>query len=90
MSNGRVILSAGIAKRLILRGHVLADLKPKKENPMQTVFVFFADRFLNADIDNIMANKSNDTAALSERLEKLNLTESEYKKSIFDEYLTTI
>ena len=38
--NYKVIIKPSIARTLLHMGHEIKDIKPKKENPLETVFVF--------------------------------------------------
>ena len=86
----KVILSGGIAKRLLLRGHIIHKVKTKNENPLESCFIFFTDCFFKKDLDDIMNHKGNDVQSINSRLKSLNITEQEYRKGIFEEYIKTI
>jgi hypothetical protein len=49
----RVIKNARDARWLLKRGHKIIDIKPKKENPVETVFVFEADEAFYKDFNSI-------------------------------------
>ena len=88
MSNHKIILSGGIAKRLLTRGHYICDLKPKRENIESSCFIFFEDKWLQEDIHSIMNDKTTpDRAVLQKRLQALDLTEMQYRQSIIESYL---
>lgn len=87
MSNRRIILSGGIAKRLLNRGHIIADVKPQRENPKESVFIFFADKFLNEDITSVMNSKGNDKAEILKRIESLGVSIEAYRAAIWNEYM---
>lgn len=38
--NTKIIINPTIARQLLHRGHIIVDIKPKKENKRETVFVF--------------------------------------------------
>ena len=46
----KLIFNAGIAKSLIRRGNQLVDIKPSKEDPNKTVFVFLVNKKFNSDL----------------------------------------
>lgn len=89
MNNQRkIILSGGVAKRLLNRGHLLIDVKPKNDDPKGSAFLFFVDQWLLVDVDEIMQNAThNDAETLHKRLKSLDITEPEYRLTIFQEYL---
>ncbi len=79
MKNRKIILVGGLAKRLLKRGHYLCDLKPKRENPSESCFVFFADQWLQQDIDDIMQHPdTSDMEALHKRMVALGIGEVDY------------
>lgn len=44
----KLIFNAGIARKLVQLGHRVVDIKPLKENPDKTAFVFeVTDRFVS-------------------------------------------
>ena len=88
--NNKVILSGGICKRLLARGHIIADIKPKKEDISQSCFIFYQDKYFAKDLDNIMNSKGNDNIEIQQRLKTLGVTEKQYKAIIFEEYLKNI
>lgn len=49
----KVIKNARDARYLLKKGHTIIDIKPKKENPVETVFVFLADDSFYKDFDKI-------------------------------------
>ena len=83
MKNRRLIKSGGVAKRLMVRGHLCIDTAPMREDPTRSLFVFFCDRWLNADIDEIMQGTTSDNSTLRARLAALGMSESEYRQHIF-------
>ena len=87
--NKKVIIQGGISRRLLTRGHILVDVKPKKEDN-GTCFIFYQDKYFAKDLDNIMNHKGNDTTEMQKRLKTLNVTEKQYKADIFKEYLSNI
>jgi len=38
--NTKIIVNPTIARQLLHKGHAIVDIKPKKENKKETVFVF--------------------------------------------------
>lgn len=90
MKAKRLIKNGGVAKRLIRRGHIVVDTAPQRDDPSKSVFIFFCDRWLKADIDEIMEGRSSDNATLNARLAALGMTEKQYRKGIFEEYLQSL
>lgn len=83
MNKHKIILTGGVAKRLLMRGHYLCDLKPKREKPQESCYIFYKDKWLQDDIDNIMSEQSaSDREVLERRLMALNMTEAQYKLTI--------
>ena len=89
MDNPRkIILSGGIAKRLLNRGHIVVDVKPKRDNPKESAFLFFVDQWLREDVNEIMQGAAgNDAEAIRRRLAGLGVTDEEYRLMIFRDYL---
>lgn len=85
--NRRLIKSGGVAKRLMNRGHVVADVAPQRDDPTRSVYIFFRDRWLDQDVDEIMQKVSDDKSALAERLTALNMGEKQYRRMIFEDFL---
>lgn len=85
--NRRIIANGGIAKRLINRGHVVVDMCPKRDEPTRSVYVFYRDKWLDRDIDEVMQKISDDKSALAERLTALNMGEKQYRRLIFEDFL---
>lgn len=83
----KIILSGGIAHRLCKLGHIIVDVRPKQENPMESVFVFYSDIWLSDDITFCMKNKYGEEDLLKERLKLLYMPESQYRSIIFEDYL---
>ena len=89
MNNQRkIILTGGVAKRLLNRGHLLIDVKPKNDDSKGSVFLFFVDKWLLEDADEIMHDATrNDAETMQKRLKSLHISEPEYRLMIFQEYL---
>ena len=86
----KLILSGGVAKRLINRGHLVVDLKPKRDNPKESAFLFFADSWLHEDVNAIMQGGALDDAdTMRRRLAALGISAEEYRRRIFEEYLAS-
>lgn len=51
---GRCVYAAPVARELIRRGFVVIDIKPNKENHLQTVFVFAETDDFNAALEEIL------------------------------------
>jgi replicative DNA helicase len=49
----KVIIKHSIARQLLHKGNEIKDIKPKKENPLETVFVFEQTEKLKIDLTNI-------------------------------------
>lgn len=79
----RVIKAAGVAKRLLNRGHVVVSTCPQRDNPAASCFVFYIDPWLQQDVDDVMAKKTSDHAVLEARLAALGMTEKQYRQHIF-------
>lgn len=91
MRNRKIILVGGIAKRLLNRGHYLCDLKPKRENPSESCFVFYTDKWLQEDIDDIMQHPNTlDTKVIQQRVTALCMSEEDYRKEILLSYLKAV
>ena len=90
MKTRRLIKNGGIAKRLMVRGHIVVDCAPQREDSTRSLFIFYNDPWLNADIDEIMEGRSSDNATLNARLAALGMTEKQYRKRIFEEYLQNL
>ena len=84
----RLIKNGGIAKRLMARGHLCVDAAPRRDDPSKSVFIFYADQWLGADVDEIMRGPGTmDRPALEKRLASLGVSEAEYRRQIFESYL---
>ena len=83
----KIISSGGLARRLLGMGHIIGNLRPKRENPTESVFVFYRDRWLDEDITFCIENKTGESDILKKRLFDLKLTDSEYRSMIFSDYL---
>lgn len=83
MNNKRVVRAGGYAKRLLNLGHIVVSTCPQRDNPAGSCFVFYRDKWLNQDIDMVMNTKTLDSAALTERLAALGMTEEQYRQDIF-------
>ena len=91
MNNARrLIKNGGIAKRLMARGHLCVDTAPRRDDPSKSVFIFFCDRWLKADIDEIMQGTMSDNSTLKARLAALGMTEAEYRQHIFKSYMQSL
>lgn len=75
----KVILSGGLAHRLIKLGHYLVDVRAKRENPNESTFVFFVDKWFQDDVAHCMHSRTGDELILKNRLKQLGMTEKEYK-----------
>lgn len=75
----KVILSGGLAHRLIKLGHYIVDVRPKRENPRESSFVFYADEWFAQDVTYCMQNKGGEDAILQDRLKALGISEKEYR-----------
>lgn len=51
----KIIYNAWDARNLLKMGHTIVDIKPKKWDKKETVFVFAVDDTLFADVDKIKA-----------------------------------
>lgn len=51
MKNTKLIMSPTMARKLLGKGNTIVDLKPKKENPRETIFVFEATDKLLSDME---------------------------------------
>lgn len=51
MKNTKLIMSPTMARKLLGKGNTIVDLKPKKENPRETIFVFKATNKLLSDME---------------------------------------
>ena len=47
----KLIFSPQLAKFLLLKGHIIVDLKVKKEDGISTIFVFKDSQKLISDVD---------------------------------------
>lgn len=90
MKARRLIKSGGVAKRLMVRGHIVVDCAPQREDPTRSLFIFYNDPWLNADIDEIMQSTTSDSFTLKTRLAALGMTEAEYRQHIFEGYLESL
>lgn len=50
----KCILNPTIARQLLHKGHVIVDIKPKKENPRETVFIFKDTEQFQKDLKEIL------------------------------------
>lgn len=69
---GRCIYAAPVARALIRRGFIVIDIKPNKENPAATVFVFEETDGFNAALEEILNEYANRKA---QRMENRRLNE---------------
>lgn len=89
MNKRRLITSGGVARRLMLRGHVCIDVCPQRQDKTKSCFVFYKDRWLSADIDEIMQSpEKRDIPVIEKRLNEVGMTMQEYRRAIFEEYLS--
>ena len=51
--NYKTIFNPTIARQLLHKGHAIVDIKPKKENKKETVFVFECNKRLLEDLTTI-------------------------------------
>ena len=66
----------------------MIDLKPKRDNPRESAFLFFVDQWLSEDVTAIMQGGARDDAdTMRRRLAALGMSLNEYKRRIFEEYL---
>lgn len=87
MSNKRKVIANGaIAKRLMHRGHLVIDSAPKRENPKESLFIFYVDSYFWKDYEEITTD-SFDRRAMQRRYNDLKMTEKEYRQMIFSELL---
>jgi hypothetical protein len=49
----KIIIKPSIARQLLHMGNPIEDIKPKKENPLETVFVFKDTEKLKNDLTSI-------------------------------------
>lgn len=49
----KIIINPTIARQLLHRGHAIIDIKPKKENIKETVFVFEITEKFKEDLTSI-------------------------------------
>lgn len=47
----KLIMNPTMARKLLLKGNPIIDIKPKKENPRETIFVFNLTDKLLRDMD---------------------------------------
>lgn len=47
----KLIMNPTMARKLLLKGNSIIDIKPKKENPRETIFVFNLTDKLLRDMD---------------------------------------
>lgn len=86
----KVILSGGLAHRLIKLGHYLVDVRAKRENGNESTFVFYVDKWFNDDVTHCMNDKAGDELILKERLKQLCMTEKEYKILIIEDAINYV
>ena len=51
---GKIITDVTMTRKLLRRGNIIIDIKPRHGNPEATVFVFRDDEKLNSDIQDII------------------------------------
>lgn len=51
----KAIFTPYVARRLLKMGHKIADIRPRKESPSETIFIFEVDETFNDDL--IIASK---------------------------------
>lgn len=84
----KVIASGGLARRLLRMGHVIVNLRPKRENPRESAFIFYCDRWMDDDVTFCMHNKTGEDEILNERLNELKMTKKDYFEMIYSDYIT--
>lgn len=87
MKKGKIIATGGLAHRLCKMGHTIFDVRPKKENGKESVFIFAKDRWLNADIDYCMKNKSGEDEIYAARLKDLKLSDTNFRLVCYENFL---
>ena len=80
------LANGAVAKRLMLRGHLVIDTAPKRENPKESLFIFYVDSYFWKDFEEITTD-SYDRRAMQRRYRELKMTEKEYRQMIFSELL---
>lgn len=53
----KVIKNSADARKLLQMGNIIIDIKPKKENRKETVFVFLKNEKFDSDFEKININK---------------------------------
>lgn len=53
MLNSKLIMNPVMARKLLLKGNKIIDIKPKKENGRETIFVFELNDKLLKDMDSL-------------------------------------
>lgn len=53
MKNTKLIMNPVMARKLLNKGNVIVDLKPKKENVRETIFVFKLTDKLLSDMETL-------------------------------------
>lgn len=53
MKNTKLIMSPTMARKLLSKGNTIVDLKPKKENSRETIFVFELTNKLLNDMESL-------------------------------------
>ena len=53
LRNTKLIMNPTMARRLLLKGNAIVDIKPKKENCRETIFVFEKTEKLLKDMENL-------------------------------------
>ncbi len=48
----KIILQGDLARYLLKKGYQIIDIKPKRENPQSTVFVFKVEKGFFEELDN--------------------------------------
>lgn len=56
--NTKLIFKAHIARELLKQGNKIVDIKPNRENTIQTIFVFEKNEKFDKDLSSIIAKKS--------------------------------
>lgn len=52
-THGKLIMSPTMARKLLKQGNEIVDLKPKKENQKETIFIFKLTKKLLKDMENL-------------------------------------
>ena len=53
----KIILNPTIARQLLHYNNPIIDIKPKKENPRETIFIFEVNEKFNNDLKKILDKK---------------------------------